>query len=276
MSTKWSERLAVCSWSLQPDTPEKLVADLKVIGIRKVQIALDPLRTQPKVWGRFSELCAQNGIQMVSGMLATVGEDYTTMESIRRTGGIVPDETWAENRKNIQEIADIASKLRISLVTFHAGFLPHDPADPGFTKLLDRLREVADIFATKNIALGLETGQETAQTLGDFLKKLQRPNVGVNFDPANMILYNQGNPIEALRGLAPWLRQCHIKDGNRTRKPGTWGDEVVVGTGQVDWKAFFKVLSDLNFSGWCCIEREAGNQRLDDIKAAKEYVATKT
>src|SRR5437870_5170128 len=245
MSTRWSERLAVCSWSLRPETPQKLIEDLKAIGIDNVQIALDPFRTRPQVWQKFLELVAQNGIRMISGMLATVGEDYTTMESIRRTGGIVPDETWDQNWKNIQEIAAIASKLGISLVTFHAGFLPHDPSDPGFAKLLKRLRDVADVFAAKNISLGLETGQETAQALGEFLTKLQRPNVGVNFDPANMILYEQGDPIEALRALAPWLRQVHIKDGNRTRMPGRWGDEGVVGTGEVDWKAFFKVLSDV-------------------------------
>ena len=270
---KWTERLAVCSWSLQPDSPEKLLADLKAIGIPRVQIALDPLRTDPKVWGKFPDLCAQNGIQMVSGMLATKGEDYTTMESIHRTGGIVPDETWDENWRNVQEITDIASRLKIDLVTFHAGFLPHDARDPGFAKLLNRLRQVADAFAAKNIALGLETGQETAETLAEFLEKLDRKNVGVNFDPANMILYDQPDPIAALRKLAPWLKQTHIKDANRTQKKGAWGDEVVVGTGQVDWQAFFKVLDEVRFSGNCCIEREAGTSRVADIKAARDYVA---
>ena len=85
---------------------------------------------------------------------------------------------------------------------------------------------MADIFAARNIELGLETGQETAAWFDSFLRKLQRANVGVNFDPANMILYDKGNPIEALKGLAPWLKQCHIKDANRTARPGTWGEEV--------------------------------------------------
>ena len=269
---KWAERLAVCSWSLQPESPERLIADLKEIGIPRVQIALDPLRAEPKVWGKLSELCARDGIQLVSGMIATKGEDYTTMESIRRTGGIVPDETWDENWRNIQEIARIASTLGINIVTFHAGFLPHDPRDPGFSKLINRLRQVADLFAEKNISLGLETGQETADTLAAFLEKLDRKSVGVNFDPANMILYDQGDPILALRQLAPWLQQCHIKDANRTRQKGTWGDEVVVGTGQVEWVEFFKVLADIKYFGNCCIEREAGSTRVADIKAARTFV----
>ena len=269
---KLVDRLAVCTWSLQPKTPEQLLADLKMIGVPRVQLALDPLRTDPKTWGKTADILRQNDIQIVSGMLTTVGEDYTTMETIRRTGGIVPDHTRDQNKSNIRQIADIASRLRLLLVTFHAGFLPHDENDPGFAKLTDRLREVADIFAEKKIALGLETGQETGDTLATFLRKLDRGNVGVNFDPANMILYEQGDPIPALRQLAPWLRQVHIKDARRTKKPGTWGDEVVVGKGEVDWKKFFATLDELKFDGYCCIEREAGNQRMADIKAAKEFV----
>ena len=131
---------------------------------------------------------------------------------------------------------------------------------------------VADVFAAKGISLAFETGQETAETLNLFLEKLNRSTVGVNFDPANMILYEKGDPIEALRWIARWLKQCHIKDARQTRQPGTWGDEVVVGTGEVNWRAFFDTLSDLEFDGYCCIEREAGNQRAQDIRAAREFV----
>jgi L-ribulose-5-phosphate 3-epimerase len=101
----------------------------------------------------------------------------------------------------------------------HAGFLPHEETDPAFGKLLGRIRAVADLFAAQGIELGLETGQETAETLRLFLQKLDRPNVGVNFDPANMILYDKGDPIQALQLLRPWLKQCHIKDANRTECP---------------------------------------------------------
>jgi sugar phosphate isomerase/epimerase len=205
-------------------------------------------------------------------MVTTVGEDYSTMESIRRTGGIVPDNTWKENWRNLETNAALARSLGLRLVTFHAGFLPHDQKDPEFKKLLDRLRQVADLFAEFGLQLGLETGQETAESLNDFLDILERPNVGVNFDPANMILYDKGDPIEALRTLAPWLRQCHIKDATPTKKTGTWGEEVAVGTGEVDWTAFFRALREVGFSGNLSIEREAGQQRLQDIKTAREFV----
>jgi sugar phosphate isomerase/epimerase len=185
---------------------------------------------------------------------------------------VVPDATWDQNWRNIEATVQLARSLGLKLVTFHAGFLPHEESDPGFRKLLDRIARIADRFAAHGLDLGFETGQEEAPTLRAFLEQLSRPNVGVNFDPANMILYDKGNPIEALRVLGPFLKQCHIKDANRTQVPGTWGEEVVVGTGQVDWRAFFRTLDELGFAGDCCIEREAGDQRIQDILVARQFV----
>ena len=272
MSSHFLNRLAICSWSLQPKTPEELVDQVLETGLRTVQLALDPLRENPEAWGKTKSLFAENGIIIVSGMFGTVGEDYTTMETIKKTGGVVPDETWPENWKNIQATADIAKDLGLRLVTFHAGFLPHDHNDPEFKKLLSRISQIADLFARKGIDLAFETGQEDADTLELFLIRLNKSNVGVNFDPANMILYDRGEPIQALETLGKRLKQVHIKDAKRTREPGTWGEEVVAGTGEVDWKEFFATLDKLRFAGFCCIEREAGEQRLADIKAAIEFV----
>lgn len=269
----WKERLAVCSWSLQPTSAEDLFHKLAATGILRVSIALDPIRENTGGgWSEFKERCARHGVTCVSGMMTAIGEDYSTLESIKRTGGVVPDEHWVGNWRNFQANAELAAHLGLKFVMFHAGFLPHESTDPNFAKLLDRLAKIADLFAARGIAIGLETGQETADTLAAFLRALHRPNVGINFDPANMLLYDKGDPIAALRTLGPWLRQCHLKDAIRTRVPGTWGEEVVLGTGQVDWRAFFGVLRELNFTGDLCIEREAGNRRVEDIRAARAFL----
>ena len=269
-----SQRLAVCSWSLQPTSPQDLVAKLQATGVHRVQLALDTLREAPTIWSSTANLFQAAGIEIVSGMFGCVGEDYSTLDTIRVTGGIAPDATWEQNRKNIQATVALAQSLGLKLATFHAGFLPHDEHDLNFIKLKQRLSEVADNFGTRGIALGLETGQETAPMLLELLQKLGRPNVGVNFDPANMLLYDKGNPIEALRMLGPWIRQVHIKDARRTKVTGTWGEEVVAGTGEVNWPVFFTVLQQVGFKGDFCIEREAGNQRVEDIRAARILVET--
>ena len=276
MSTPFHERLAVCSWSLQPASAAELVERLRQTGLSRLQLALDPFRENPGEWDSAPERFRRAGIQVVSGMFGTAGEDYSSLESIRQTGGLVPDSTWDENWENAQSNAERASAFGLKLVSFHAGFLPHDESDPEFETLQHRIRLVADLFARRGIDLAFETGQETAETLRTFLEKLGRGNVGVNFDPANILLYDKGDPIEALRVLGPWVKQCHLKDANRTRQPGSWGEEVPLGTGQVDWKQFFSVLGEIGFTGHCCIEREAGTQRVADIRTAREVAEATT
>lgn len=265
-------RLAVCSWSLQPETPGDLAAKLSAMNLRRVQLALAPLRENPAVWDETKSVFQQHGLTIVSGMMSCLGEDYSTLESIRLTGGIAPDATWEQNLKNMWQDAVLASQLGLKLVTFHAGFLPHEETDPAFGRTVARLEMVAEIFDAREIDLGLETGQETAAELAALLKHVNYRNVGVNFDPANMILYDKGDPVEALRVLAPWLKQVHIKDAVRTKIPGTWGEEVPVGTGEVDWPKFFATLQEVNFTGNLVIEREAGDQRMTDIGTARDLV----
>ncbi len=268
-----AERVAVCSWSLEPKSLDELLQLLAQTGIRRTQIALDPIRgNQGGGWTDVAGKCRAAGVTLVSGMFGTKGEDYTTLETIRRTGGVVPDATWDENWRSIQADAEVAEKLGLRLVTFHAGFLPEESARAAFQKVQGRLRQIADHFAARGIALGLETGQEKVDTLAAFLKALERKNVGVNFDPANIILYGSGDPVAAVKVLLPWVRQCHVKDAVRTKTPGTWGEEVALGKGQVDWKTILETLDASGFAGPLCIEREAGHARVAEIRQAREQL----
>jgi sugar phosphate isomerase/epimerase len=265
-------RLAVCSWSLQPASAQDLAEKMRLTGIQRVQLALDPLRESPSGWSGLSARLETANLTVASAMFGCVGEDYSTLETIRATGGLAPDATWPQNRQNAEASARLATELGVKLVTFHAGFLPHDRGNPERNKICDRLRTVAGIFADRGITLGMETGQETAAALRDVLLELELPNVGVNFDPANMVLYDKGDPVAALRTLEPWIRQVHIKDAIRTKTPGTWGQEVAAGQGEVNWKAFFQTLREIGFAGNLVIEREAGDSRIADIQTARKMV----
>lgn len=272
-------RLGVCSWSLEPETPRSLVESLErlqPVGVRCVQLALTPLVESPRIggelWSDVPKRLADAGITLLSGMLATVGEDYTSLSTIAATGGVRPDATWPATLARAARVAECAARLRLSLVTLHAGFIPHAPSMPEREVLLERLRTIADIFDQHDIEVALETGQEEADTLSDALIDLRRDTVGINFDPANMILYGMGEPVAALSHLAPRVRQVHIKDAIRTTTPGTWGSEVVAGTGDVDWNRFFDLLDALPQTVDLVIEREAGTSRERDIAAAAALV----
>ncbi len=274
-NTPVANRLGVCSWSLQPSSPAELIEKVNAIGIKKIQLALDPVATDP-AWSGAGAMLADAGIAIASGMFGCIGEDYNSLNAIKITGGIVPDETWEGNWANITVVAGVAADLGLSLVSFHAGFLPESSDDPSYAKLTERIRQIAKRFAEKGIDLALETGQEEAGTLKAFLDTLGESNVGVNFDPANMILYAKGDPVAAVKVLMSYLKQVHVKDALPTAEPGTWGSEEVVGTGAVDWDAFLAALDEGGFEGAMCIEREAGPDRVGEIGIAREFILAKT
>lgn len=267
-----AHRIGVCSWSLAPSSPDDLVERLASTGVRHVQLALDPIRTG--AWSLDDTVAALDGAKasILSGMMAMDGEDYSTLESIRASGGVRPDATWPTNRDAAAVNAGLARQLGLDLVTFHAGFLPHEPCAEREV-LVGRLRELVDVFAEQGVRTGFETGQESADTMAAVLADIDRPGaVGVNFDPANMVLYAMGNPVDALETLAEHVVQIHVKDARATDQPGTWGREVPAGQGDVDWARFFDVVDRRELDVDVVIEREAGAARVADIRGARELV----
>jgi sugar phosphate isomerase/epimerase len=235
-----------------------------------VQLALDPLVAGEWDPQRTLEALRAGAIWPASGMMTTFGEDYTTPATIRETGGIRPDQHWPRNIVTAKKTAAMSRRCGLRLVTFHAGFLPEEHSDPERAKLVRRLHDVADIFADEGVSLGLETGQETPGTLLDVLAEIDHPSVGVNFDPANMILYDQGDPVAALALLSRHVRQVHIKDATASKVADQWGEEVPVGAGEVDWPRFLAAASKLGVP--MMIEREAGTERIRDVQAARAVV----
>jgi sugar phosphate isomerase/epimerase len=198
------------------------------------------------------------------------GEDYSTISAIHHSGGFLPDDLWPLRKGLCLAGAKLARELEMNSIGTHVGFVP-PPTDPKYTVILSRVREIARIFADHNLDLLMETGQERADALLAFLNDLATPNIAINFDPANMILYGAGEPIRAIKTLGKHIRHVHVKDATPSTKPGIdWGAEVPFGTGQVNPGAFLKALHDVAYTGPLAIEREAGDQRLQDVRTAIE------
>jgi L-ribulose-5-phosphate 3-epimerase len=275
MTTQTPQQLGVCSWSMLPRSADDMARIMDELGLEKLQLGLVPHRDDAGIVDGVPEALQKVGALVVSGMFGTIGEDYTTMEIIKATGGIVPDEHWEANQEIARSVAARAKRFGLPYVMFHAGFLPHDMASAEFQKLAGRIEVVAGIFAEQDLALGLETGQETADDLSAFLDHMDErgvSNIGVNFDPANMILYDKGEPIEALRKLLPRVQSIHIKDAVRTTTPGQWGAEMPIGEGQVNWHAFIEVLAHGGYTGDMHIEREGGDDRMGDARKAIDVI----
>jgi sugar phosphate isomerase/epimerase len=249
---------------LKPESPFGLISSCQECGIENIQLALLPLVHNPK-WKDCRQILLDSDISVISGMLEASGEDYTSLETIAQTGGLRRDEVWESTLDNAKRVGDIAAEMGLSLVTFHAGFIPEEQCGER-RRMLDRLHILTEEFVERDLLLGLETGQECSDNVASVLIELSFEELGVNFDPANMILYGKGDPIEAMKTLQPWVQQVHIKDAVATKVAGTWGTEVVVGEGDVDWKTFLELVpDDVNL----VIEREGGGNRVGDVKRAK-------
>jgi L-ribulose-5-phosphate 3-epimerase len=268
-----SHDLAVCSWSVPSAGMRELVQSVGELGLSHVQLALAPLLFLDDKQKHF-ELgqLRSAGISLTAGMIAFPGEDYSTLARIRVTGGFVPDETWDLRRQLTLAAARLAQELGLTLLSTHVGFIPpSDHAD--YPKLIKRIAEVAADLADAGITLAMETGQETASELLQFLNDLPVRNVGVNFDPANMILYGSGDPIEAIETLDRHIRHVHIKDAVASENPGMdWGQLTQVGAGQVDFHEMLTALSDIGYEGPLAIEQESGRRRVEDVRATIDFL----
>jgi sugar phosphate isomerase/epimerase len=253
--------IGVCSWSLQVHSIPELRRLIDYLGLNVVQLACgDPHHAAWDEGDDLAPVARAAGFQLTGAMLGFPGEDYTTPRTIQRTGGFGDPATRPERLERLRWALDRTVALGLSDLTLHAGFLP-EPGAPDRGAFLDTLGQVSTLAAARGVVIAFETGQETARLLRRTLDDLQCPNLKVNFDPANMLLYDRGDPLEAIELLGPDIRSVHVKDAKRPTVASQWGEEVPLGQGQVDIRAFLRTLQKVGYRGPLCIEREVGGQR---------------
>ncbi|MBN1483038.1 sugar phosphate isomerase/epimerase [candidate division KSB1 bacterium] len=196
------------------------------------------------------------------------GESYADIPTVKRTIGLVPEATRSERLDEARHISDFAKKMDVDAIGLHIGFIPEDKDDPVYADVIAVARELCDHAARNNQRVHLETGQETAPTLLRFFKDVNRANLAINFDPANMILYGSGEPIAALQLVGQYVKSVHCKDAVWAKNPGLeWGEEVPLGAGDVNMELFLQTLKEIGYVGPLTIEREiSGEEQAKDIE----------
>ena len=189
------------------------------------------------------------------------------------TIGLVPRATRAARMDALKQTSDFAALLGIPSVQTHCGFIPEDPANPLYDETVLAIRELAQHCAANGQMFLMETGQETPTTMARALKDVDQPNLGVGLDTANLILYGKANPVDAVDIIGPHVRSIHAKDGKWPTDPMKLGEEVLIGTGLVDFEKVFTKLHRLGYTGAVTIQREtSGPQQIADVRAEKVYL----
>ena len=230
----------------------------KELGVPTIQLHAPHRESRTTLHAeKFLSRLKEFGITLTCVFGGFEGESYADIPTVSRTVGLVPADTRAHRLKEMKEIADFAKQLGCAVVALHLGFVPHDRQTPLYREILEVTRDLCDHCRQNSQSLHLETGQETADGLLQFIQDVGRDNLFINFDPANMILYGTGEPIEALKKVGRYVRSIHCKDGKWAKNPGKeWGQEVPLGQGDVGMENYLRTLKEIGYTGPLTIERE--------------------
>jgi sugar phosphate isomerase/epimerase len=212
-------------------------------------------------------------IEITSLICGFEDEDYQDIPTIKRTVGLVNPATRGKRVLRVLSYSDFALELEVEIIQAHIGFIPENTSDSNYKELVLALQKIADYCKENNQSFTLETGQEKALILSKFIEDVNRSNLGVNFDPANMLLYDADDPIEALDILGKYVIGVHCKDGKRPERKGELGKEYPLGEGDVGIEKFIDKLRKIGYTGHLTIEREiSGEKQIRDILKAKELL----
>lgn len=190
-----------------------------------------------------------------------------------QTLGIVPPEYREMRIAELKHGADFATKIGVKNVITHAGFIPENPSTPEYREVVEAIKEIAVYFKETGHNFLFETGQETPVTLLRTIETVGTGNLGINLDPANLILYGKANPIDALDVFGKYVMGVHAKDGCYPTCGANLGCETRIGDGKVNFPAFIKRLHEIGYDGSLSIEREIeGEQQMIDVMESVKFM----
>jgi L-ribulose-5-phosphate 3-epimerase len=261
---------------IQPSgDPEPVLARVKGLGMSNCFLQLDAYvgRFTPELARQFNDLLTKYELTATSAEVVGPGRLIWDFEEGPSTIGLVPKASRAARLDALKQTSDFAKLLGIKHLQTHCGFIPENPKDPSYEETVSAIRDIAQHCAANGQEFLMETGQETPTTMLRALKDVNQPNLGVGLDTANLILYGKANPSDALDVIGPWVKSIHAKDGKWPTDPKKLGEEVLIGTGIVDFFAVFSKLHKLGYTGAVTIEREtSGPQQIADVKNEKLYL----
>ena len=259
------------------DDPLLALKAVKALGFGTVQVSKLPDRFYtPDGAAAFAGMLRDTGLRADSVVAVFAGESYADRDTVVRTVGFRPLPLIKERLDYLRKCVDFARAIGAGIVTFHMGFLPENPNDDAYKAMLAAVTDIAGYAAKQHVTISLETGQETGQQLAAFLDKITVARVGVNFDPANLVIYGVDSPSQALKHVVSRVTSVHVKDALLPETPGAMGREVRPGEGRAELAECFRMLRASGFTGALIIEnyvaRGLKTDPMDELQFAKAFL----
>jgi L-ribulose-5-phosphate 3-epimerase len=259
------------------DDPLLALEAVKALGLGTVQVSKLPDRFYtPEGAAEFAGMLRRTGIRADSVVAVFAGESYADRDAVVRTVGFRPLHLIEERLAYVRKCVDFADAIGARIVTFHMGFLPENPEDEAYKAMLAAVTDIAAYAAKKRVTISLETGQETGEQLAAFLDRITVARVGVNFDPANLVIYGVDAPSRALKHVVGRVTSVHVKDALLPATPGAMGREVRPGEGRAELGECFRMLRASGFTGALIIEnyvaRGLKTDPMDELRLAQAFL----
>ncbi|NLE45758.1 MAG: sugar phosphate isomerase/epimerase [Chloroflexi bacterium] len=257
-----------------PDGPEDALANVRDLGFSTCQVVNwhEALFTDEMI-DRLTNAAAETGIEITTLWVGLPGRTVWNFLEGPITIGLVPEWQRSKRLDVLKKGSDFARAAGIDSITTHVGFIPENPSDPLYAGVVQALTEIARHCADNNQSFWFETGQETPVTLLRTIDDIGTDNLGINLDPANLLMYGKANPVDALDVFGKYVRGVHAKDGEYPSNGRDLGIEKPLGEGRVNFPALLRGLRSLGYNGALTIEREiSGPQQIADIRAGKQFL----
>jgi L-ribulose-5-phosphate 3-epimerase len=260
-----ADRLAVSTNSYHSYSLEEALRGIAGAGFTSVELSSVPGWTEHVLR---SATDAQ--LEQVKQQVRDAGLDAISLSG---HSDLASDAGSAEFRKALH----IARQLGITYVTTSTG--GHDDSSAGSVddqrrEFLERFGPLADEAAESGINICIETHgglSATGAMAAELVQAIDKPNVGINYDTANVIFYGNVRPEEDILAAAQYVTHLHLKD-----KAG--GDQEwnfpAIGTGNVDFAKVFKALEDVGFTGPVSVELEFQGEPWPPLEKVNEAMAT--
>jgi len=254
--------------------PDKELSKVQELGFPTCQVSCWDMKLYSKrIARKLTSAAKAHDIEITTIWAGLPGTYIWNFVDGPSTIGLVPLRTRRVRLKALRKASDFASWTEVESITTHVGFIPENPKDPVYTSLIDAIKEVAKFCAQNRESFWFETGQETPVTLLRTIEDVGAENLGINLDPANLLMYGKANPVEALDVFGQYVRGVHAKDGEYPTNGRELGKEKPLGEGRVNFPVLISKLKALGYEGALTIEREiSGPQQTEDIKKAKLFL----
>ncbi|MGB0716362.1 MAG: sugar phosphate isomerase/epimerase family protein [Phycisphaerae bacterium] len=268
------DALGVCCWSLSRDDVITGLNEAATLNVRIAQIGFFSAHAMANAdTASIKQTAAKHDIRLTGLFVGFEGEDYTSRESLRATGGLMPDSDQSRRSEHVLQAVEHAESMGVPTVVMHAGTAPEDESHPDFDTLRQRMTPLAQEAARRNIALLLETGRESSQAIHRLVSAVDH-GMQVNFDPANFIAMGTDDPIKALRTLKNVIGAVHLKDAVGPQPGNFQGQPAALGQGDAQIPRLVNKLRVFNYEGPLLIECSRAMSGKENVSAGLDYVRT--